>query len=269
MTCGIYAIKNLTNNKQYVGSALNIERRWATHRSSLRHGKHPNQKLQRAYEKYGEENFSYTVLETVEDFKLLTVREQWWMDNTSCEYNIRENAANNIGWTPSATTLSRRGESMRIAWNDPKKRINLMRAVHAGAAAVRNKPLSAEHRQKVSEKTAEALNRPDTHANLVRAMTGKKKSESHKKALGVAAKKRWESEDYREKFRDARKEKKEYARPEDVRQRISQAKMGTQRPDLAARNNDPEYQAKVKAGREAYWERKRAEKLAQQKQEEA
>ena len=36
MTCGIYAIRNLTTNKVYVGKSINIEIRFAGHKSMLR-----------------------------------------------------------------------------------------------------------------------------------------------------------------------------------------------------------------------------------------
>lgn len=37
---GIYSILNIKTNKMYIGSAVNIGRRWARHRHMLRHGAH-------------------------------------------------------------------------------------------------------------------------------------------------------------------------------------------------------------------------------------
>lgn len=62
---GIYQIKNKTNNKIYVGSSLNIKRRFSDHRRLLKNNKHHSYKLQRAYNKYGESNFEFIVLEEV------------------------------------------------------------------------------------------------------------------------------------------------------------------------------------------------------------
>lgn len=261
MTSGIYAIVNSTNGKRYIGSAINIERRTGRHRSELLHGRHPNQKLQRAYDKYGRDSFTIEVLEEVENYHDLIPREQHWIDTLQPEYNIRADAASNRGWTPDATTLERRSAGMKRAWQDPDKRQNMMRFVQSGADAVRDKPLSEEHKAKVSQRTKEALARPETRANLVRAMTGKPKSASHRAALGVAAKKRWESAEYRQKFHDARANPEpEKKRSAEVRQRISEGKKGKARPDLAQRNTDPAHLAKVRAGIAAYWEKKRAER---------
>lgn len=46
---GIYKIENATNGKVYIGQSRNIQRRWYTHRSDLRCGRHENQYLQKAY----------------------------------------------------------------------------------------------------------------------------------------------------------------------------------------------------------------------------
>lgn len=260
VTTGIYQIT--IANKRYIGSAVNAERRWYRHKSELHNNKHPNQKLQRAYNKYGSEQTVFEIVEVVEDIECLIPREQHWIDTQRPELNIRPVAESNLGWVPSEETLSRRSDGMKLAWQDPDKRKNMMRAVEAGAAAVRDKPLSEEHRKKVSERTKEALARPEVREKLRQAMR-KPKSDVAKAASSVAAKKRWESEEYRQKFTEARKEKRDYKRPEEVRARISEGKMGKERPDLATRNADPEYQAKVKAGRDAYWAKKRAERQQQ------
>jgi group I intron endonuclease len=67
MTAGIYAIRNLQDGKLYIGSAINIERRWAVHSSQLKCRKHPNAKLQRAFDKHGEHAFVYEVLAMLDE----------------------------------------------------------------------------------------------------------------------------------------------------------------------------------------------------------
>lgn len=61
--CGIYIIRNLVNDKIYVGSSVNIKRRFAQHKSTLRHNTHKNKHLQNAWNKYGEENFEFVTIE--------------------------------------------------------------------------------------------------------------------------------------------------------------------------------------------------------------
>lgn len=61
---GIYGIKNKVNNNIYIGkTGMNFGDRWDSHRSLLRGNKHFNQYLQRAWNKYGEENFEFVVIE--------------------------------------------------------------------------------------------------------------------------------------------------------------------------------------------------------------
>lgn len=56
---GIYAIVNLVNNKQYIGSTENLRFRFNAHKRLLREQKHHSYKLQRAYNKYGEGCFEF------------------------------------------------------------------------------------------------------------------------------------------------------------------------------------------------------------------
>ena len=61
---GIYGIQNKINGKIYIGkTGMNFGDRWDSHRALLRAGKHFNQYLQRAWTKYGEENFEFIVIE--------------------------------------------------------------------------------------------------------------------------------------------------------------------------------------------------------------
>jgi group I intron endonuclease len=61
--CGIYIIKNLVNNKIYIGSSVNIGNRFNQHKNSLRKNKHHNKYLQKSWNKHGEENFEFIVIE--------------------------------------------------------------------------------------------------------------------------------------------------------------------------------------------------------------
>lgn len=59
MTGYIYQIINKKNGLCYVGKTVNIEQRKATHYKELRGKCHPNPVLQKAWNKYGEENFDF------------------------------------------------------------------------------------------------------------------------------------------------------------------------------------------------------------------
>jgi group I intron endonuclease len=82
----IYIIENTINNKIYIGSTKNFNKRKVRHFSTLKTEKHHNLYLQRAYNKYGKENFRmYTLEEGVAD---LFTAEQFWIGELTPEYNI-------------------------------------------------------------------------------------------------------------------------------------------------------------------------------------
>jgi len=60
---GIYGIRNMVDGKWYVGQSVQIEVRRECHFSLAKHGKHYNAHLQRAFLKYGKENFEFRILE--------------------------------------------------------------------------------------------------------------------------------------------------------------------------------------------------------------
>ena len=84
---GIYCIINIKNSKRYIGSSKNIRQRLWTHRACLRHNNHENAHLQAAWNKYGEDNFDYFILEPCKEDILLR-REQYYIDSIKPEYNI-------------------------------------------------------------------------------------------------------------------------------------------------------------------------------------
>ncbi len=77
---GIYRIHSKNDDKNYVGSSKNIERRLEKHHLSLlRKNKHWNKYLQSAWNKYGELNFEFIPVEEVHEESNLLDREDYWM----------------------------------------------------------------------------------------------------------------------------------------------------------------------------------------------
>ena len=106
---GIYKIINIVNNKIYVGSSVNIKERKKRHFIKLKSNKHENRYLQNAFNKYGEENFIFEIIEYVENKNMLLEREQYWIDELSvCDrnigYNMRLKAGSNLGYICSEET---------------------------------------------------------------------------------------------------------------------------------------------------------------------
>lgn len=63
MNIYIYAIKNLINNKIYVGSTKSASRRKYAHFQALKNNKHSNLYLQHSYNKYGKDKFAFYIIE--------------------------------------------------------------------------------------------------------------------------------------------------------------------------------------------------------------
>jgi len=102
---GVYEILNTITKERYIGSASRIGKsnslsgfyvRFEKHKSLLKSNKHYNIHLQRAYNKYGENNFNFNVLSICPPEYCIKL-EQWFLDNLKPEYNIRKIADSNKG----------------------------------------------------------------------------------------------------------------------------------------------------------------------------
>jgi group I intron endonuclease len=117
---GIYKILNLLTGDFYIGStSLSFKRRFIQHQSDLRKGKHRNIHLQRAYNRDGEQNFQYMILEILEDNLIIIQREQWHLDQKP-SYNIATIAENNAKGRKATPEQRRRMSEARKgtpAWN--------------------------------------------------------------------------------------------------------------------------------------------------------
>lgn len=79
MDSGIYLIKNILDDKVYIGSSINLKSREYKHFWMLKKGIHDNQHLQNSYNKFGEETFKFEILENCED-ELLVERENYYIE---------------------------------------------------------------------------------------------------------------------------------------------------------------------------------------------
>lgn len=87
MKTGIYKITNSKNNKFYIGSATHFYNRKSDHLRRLRLGIHKNIHLQNSFNKYGEDKFSFILIEEC-DRVALPIREQHYIDTLKPDYNI-------------------------------------------------------------------------------------------------------------------------------------------------------------------------------------
>ena len=95
MKIGIYIIRNKINGKVYIGQSKMLNRRYSGHLYRIKRSEHHNEILQKAFDKYGIENFEYDILEEVSDINTLNKREKFWIDfygglNSDKVYNLKD-----------------------------------------------------------------------------------------------------------------------------------------------------------------------------------
>ena len=117
---GIYKIENKANGKVYIGQSVNIESRWKGHKSNLRNNKHQNDYLQKSWNKYGEENFDFSVLCECEKDKLdekeIYYINQYKSTDGKYGYNLREGGESG---TMTETTIKKlRGLGSTLSQDD-------------------------------------------------------------------------------------------------------------------------------------------------------
>lgn len=75
--CGVYKITNIINGKIYIGSSKSILQRWRNHIRELELNKHKNMFLQSDWNKYGNKNFIFEILEECDEDERYTVEQEY------------------------------------------------------------------------------------------------------------------------------------------------------------------------------------------------
>ena len=130
---GIYCIRNKTNFKCYVGHAQYVARRLYEHKYHLERNSDKATALQRAVNKYGLDNFEFTVLEMC-SLDVINDREIWWIAELDSHNK-------NHGYN-----LSTGGESGLRGYKFPPE----FGAKVSASKLAQHKVLTDEHKQKIS-----------------------------------------------------------------------------------------------------------------------
>jgi len=156
---GIYKITNLINNKIYIGSAVNFRERKNGHLHRLRKNKHHSQYLQRSYNRHGEENFKFEILECVENKEDLIKREQYYIDALNPHYNTCKTAGSMLGMVHSIETKLKISEAGRGKKQSPE-------LIERRAKSNRGKKRSLESREKMSKNRKGIIFTEEHKANI-------------------------------------------------------------------------------------------------------
>lgn len=63
---GVYAIRCAANGKIFIGSAMNVPGKLNSHKFTLDYGSHINKELQKDYTAFGNAQFSFEMIDTLE-----------------------------------------------------------------------------------------------------------------------------------------------------------------------------------------------------------
>ena len=155
---GIYAITG-PNDKVYIGSSINVHKRWTIHKNQLRNNKHHSAHLQRAWNKYGEDAFEFSMLEYITDKTLLINREQFYLDTIISEkrYNISPTAGSSLGIKRTADFKQKVSQRRKGSKHTNESRA-LMRISQKGNNKGKKHPKLSEYNKSVKAKTYQMLN---------------------------------------------------------------------------------------------------------------
>lgn len=178
-TSGIYKWTCTPTEKIYIGSTINIYKRYYDHLKTLRGNRHINPHFQSAWNKHGESAFEFQVIELILPLFLLE-REQYWLDRTEAYkkhkgFNICPTAGSSLGQIRSESA----GNNISAAKATPQNGYISPSGEHITIENLRS--FCREHGLKISSMRALALGKQAkhcgwTHMNAaVRAENGSRK----------------------------------------------------------------------------------------------
>lgn len=226
--CGIYKITNVVNGRFYIGSSNNINKRWRSHTGYLKRGQHQSIKLQRAWDKYGQDAFLLELVETVMEQDDLLKREQYYLDTLKPDYNMTLLVgATFVGRKHSPKTIEKMREAANRRNHNPDY-IAKLKVQNAGWANIKGGDwLSKLTPEDKKAHLASIRGRPSIQV-------GRKNTPEAIERMRVAAQKRGASSEYREKLRKASSHSRTWILSEEQRTRMSDARKGTKGMSMTA-----------------------------------
>ena len=191
---GVYFIKNKITGKFYVGHSINIEKRFIRHKRDLTNGNHHCIYLQRAWDKYGKDNFEFIIHKECETKEESIELEQYFIDNFKEKLYNTSNEANLGG--DLLTGNPRREEIIAKRTKTQKELLSKMsaeeRKLKLGKPGKKNGMYGRTHTPEVRQKLSEINkgNTPITKGLNYEEYMSKEKAKELKQKLSENAKQR-------------------------------------------------------------------------------
>lgn len=193
---GVYAIVHLASGKLYVGSAVNIARRWSIHCLHLSRNTHHSRRLQNAWNKHGKDAFVFVVVRFCPVADLIS-EEQRWLDETDAAgrhgYNSSPTAGSPLGVKHTLETRAKLSAAQRGRKHTLETRAKLV-------AAMKGRMFTPEHRANVAAAATGRKMSPEAVAKMASAQRGKKLTPEHRAKAGAARRGMKHSDEYKAKM---------------------------------------------------------------------
>ena len=196
MESGVYQIWNFVNGRRYIGSSKNIRKRWNIHRSTLNTQTHDNINLQNDWNKYGKENFDFSVIEYCQEEELIQV-EEFYIDLWKPSYNMTPHAGNSLGYKHTEESC----QKISLAMKGRKRKPYTLETRKKLSIALTGRKFSEEHRKNISLARTGTKASPETRAKLSAVFKGKTKSPEHQAKITAALKGKKFTPEHREAIR--------------------------------------------------------------------
>jgi group I intron endonuclease len=158
----IYIITCTVNNKHYIGKSVHYFHRIGQHKIALKENRHHSYHLQKAYNKYGEDNFIFEILEEYPKNILNSMEKYWITLLDTCNRNYGYNILNPNGY----------GSHQADVVTKDKMRVNAV-----------NRKLSEETKQKLREINLGKSLSPEVFENLLESGRKYRKTEKFKQDM--------------------------------------------------------------------------------------
>lgn len=185
-------ILDTVSGRRYIGSAVNIPKRWKEHRRGLQSGKHHSKFMQRCW-RVRPDAFRFEVMLYCARENLL-MYEQIMLDGYKPEFNTAPTAGSQLGFRMSDESKGKLSEAAKRTKNftghkhseESRKKISDSRKGKGGdkgwtqerrdriSAALKGRVISHDQRRRISEKLTGSKQSPETIAKRSEKLRGRK-----------------------------------------------------------------------------------------------